>query len=246
MEPEPIPPKSQNRKFVSKEKNGMIILPIVTAVLCGIAFFLMLRDISEHKDLFLLQGDAKPERLLSKGATVYCSILIVITVAASVLFCTIYKENGILMSIKRLALLSLLWPIAYIDYKTYRIPNAFIVLGLGYRLIIFALELILSSQPIWPTVIGELIAAGALFLASVLCALLSKNSIGFGDMKLFVVMGLMLGMDGIWSAVFLTLIVSFFISAYVLITKKKTRKDTIPFGPAIVIGTYLSVCLSGM
>ena len=150
------------------------------------------------------------------------------------------------MSIKRLALLSMLWPIAYIDYKTYRIPNAFIVLGLGYRGIILALELILSSQTVWPTVLGELVAAGALFLASVLCSLITKNAIGFGDVKLFILMGLMLGMDGIWGSVFLSLIVSFFISVYVLITKKKTRKDTIPFGPAIVIGTYLSVCLSGV
>ena len=73
-----------------------------------------------------------------------------------------------------------------------------------------------------------------------------KNGIGFGDMKLFIVMGLMLGLDGIWGAVFLALIVSFLIAAFALITKKKTRKDAIPFGPALVIGTYLSICLSGM
>ena len=224
----------------------MIILPIITAVLCGVAFFLMLRDISEHRELFLTCNDTNSPRLLSRGAVIYSIILVIITVAASVLFCTIYKENGILMSIKRLALLSMLWPIAYIDYKTYRIPNAFIVLGLGYRGIILALELILSSQTVWPTVLGELVAAGALFLASVLCSLITKNAIGFGDVKLFILMGLMLGMDGIWGSVFLSLIVSFFISVYVLITKKKTRKDTIPFGPAIVIGTYLSVCLSGV
>ena len=90
------------------------------------------------------------------------------------------------------------------------------------------------------------IAAGALLLASVLCALCLRNSIGFGDMKLFLVMGLMLSLDGIWGAVFLSLVASFFISGYLIITKKKTRKDAIPFGPAIAIGTYLSVCLSGM
>ena len=88
--------------------------------------------------------------------------------------------------------------------------------------------------------------AAALLLASLLCILVVKNGIGFGDMKLFVVMGLLLGLDGIWGAIFMALIVSFFIALYVLITKKKTRKDAIPFGPALVIGTYLSICLSGM
>jgi prepilin signal peptidase PulO-like enzyme (type II secretory pathway) len=73
-----------------------------------------------------------------------------------------------------------------------------------------------------------------------------RNSIGFGDMKLFLVMGLLLGTRGIWGAVFLSLIVIFFISVFALITKRKSRKDLIPFGPALVIGTYLAVYLTGM
>lgn len=223
------------------------ILPISTAVLCLASFFLMIRDMSDHKELFEEKSEIKENSKLLGGSTiVYCSLMFTITVAASFLFCTIYKDNGILMSVKRLALLSMLWPIAYIDYKTYRIPNAFILFGVICRVIILMLELIFESQFVWMTLLSEVIAAVALLLAAGLCALCIKNSIGFGDMKLFIVMGLMLSLNGIWSAIFLSLIVSFFISAFLLITKKKTRKDAIPFGPAIVIGTYLSVCLSGM
>lgn len=223
------------------------ILPISTAVLCLASFFLMIRDMGDHKELFEEKCEKKENSKLLSGSTiVYCSLMFIITVAASFLFCTIYKDNGILMSVKRLALLSMLWPIAYIDYKTYRIPNAFILFGVICRVIILMLELIFESQFVWMTLLSEVIAAVALLLAAGLCALCIKNSIGFGDMKLFIVMGLMLSLNGIWSAIFLSLIVSFFISAFLLITKKKTRKDAIPFGPAIVIGTYLSVCLSGM
>ena len=223
------------------------ILPISTAVLCIASFFLMLRDMSDHKDMFEAKCESKESsRLLSNSTIVYCSLMFIITVAASFLFCTIYKDNGILMSLKRLALLSLLWPIAFIDYKTFRIPNTFIIFGIVCRVIILAFELIFEGQFVWMTLLSEVIAAVALLLAAGLCALCIKNSIGFGDMKLFIVMGLMLSLSGIWSAIFLSLVVSFFISAFLLITKKKTRKDAIPFGPAIVIGTYLSVCLSGM
>ena len=223
------------------------ILPISTVVLCLASFFLMIRDMSDHKELFEEKNEIKENsKLLSISTIVYCSLMFIITVATSFLFGTIYKDNGILMSVKRLALLSMLWPIAYIDYKTYRIPNAFILFGVICRVIILMLELIFESQFVWMTLLSEVIAAIALLLAAGLCALCIKNSIGFGDMKLFIVMGLMLSLNGIWSAIFLSLIVSFFISAFLLITKKKTRKDAIPFGPAIVIGTYLSVCLSGM
>jgi leader peptidase (prepilin peptidase)/N-methyltransferase len=58
-------------------------------------------------------------------------------------------------------------------------------------------------------------------------------------------MGLMLGLDGIWSAVFASLVVSFLASIVLMITKKKKRGDMIPFAPAIMVGTYLSVFLTG-
>ncbi len=224
----------------------VFIIPICTVMLCVSSFLLMLRDISEHKSLFQSEDDSDlSNKLLTNGAIVYSILMFIITVSASFLFCTIYKDNELLMSIKRLALLSILWPIAYIDYKTYRIPNVFIAFGAICRAVIFVFEL-LFARFAWITLLSEVVAAVALLLAAGLCAICIKNSIGFGDMKLFIIMGLMLSLNGIWSAIFLSLVVSFFISIFLLVTKKKTRKDAIPFGPAIVIGTYLSVCLSGM
>ena len=68
-----------------------IILPISTAVLCVASFFLMLRDMSDHKELFQSDKEIKENaKLLSNSAIVYSSLMFVITVAASFLFCTIY------------------------------------------------------------------------------------------------------------------------------------------------------------
>lgn len=99
---------------------------------------------------------------------------------------------------------------------------------------------------IWRRLLSEGIAAAALLLASMLCRLCAKNSIGYGDMKLFIVMGLMLGLNGIWGAVFASLVLSFLLAVFLLVTKKKSRKDVIPFAPAIVLGTFVSVFLTGM
>lgn len=223
------------------------ILPIATVALCIVGLFLMIRDVRVNKTLFQSEETIQTnEKMFSKATIIYCVSMFVITIGASFLFCTLYKDNGVLMSMKRLALLSMMWPIAYIDLKTYRIPNSFIILGLIYRMIILAFELLFDSQYVWITLLSEVIAAVALLLAAVLCTVCMRNGIGFGDMKLFIVMGLMLGLDGIWGAILLSLIVSFVIVVYLLIAKKKTRKDIIPFGPALAIGTYLSVCLSGM
>lgn len=73
------------------------ILPISTAVLCLASFFLMIRDMSDHKELFEEKSEIKENSKLLSGSTiVYCSLMFTITVAASFLFCTIYKDNGIL------------------------------------------------------------------------------------------------------------------------------------------------------
>ena len=225
-----------------------VLLPIITGIGCILSFLLMLRDADEQK---LSNSEDSAEGIqdkesLSIPAFVYSGICIAITILISIFFPKFYSDNSIWVNIKRMVLLSILWPIAYIDFKTLRIPNLFVVYGLVCRFVIMVFELFVENPYIWTNLLSEVIAVVALLLAAGLCSLIVKNGIGFGDMKLFIVMGLMLGLDGIWGAIFLALIVSFFFAMFVLITKKKTRKDAIPFGPALVIGTYLSICLSGM
>lgn len=205
----------------------------------------MLRDADDQKkkagELSQTTGIGLPT-----SALIYSAVCALLTILIAVFFPKVYPDNSVWVNVKRMVLLSIIWPLAYIDFKTLRIPNLFVIYGLVCRVIILAFEIFLGNEYVWQSLLSEAIAAGALLLAAVLCALIIKNGIGFGDMKLFIVMGFMLGLDGIWGAIFLALVVSFFIAAFVLITKKKTRKDAIPFGPALVIGTYLSICLSGM
>ena len=107
-------------------------------------------------------------------------------------------------------------------------------------------ELIFERQYLLANIISEVVAAAALLIASILCSLCVKNGIGYGDIKLFVVLGLMLGMEGMWNAIMLSLIAAFIIVVVLLITGKKGKKDIIPFAPAITLGTYASIIMTGM
>jgi len=199
--------------------------------------------------LFLLSQDCKKnikDFKISKGFVIYSAVMIVLSIGVSILFAKVYISNEFLFSLKRIALLSVMWPIAYTDVITYRIPNVFIIYGLICRGIILIWEFFVFGLSIWTIVLPELIASVALVVAALLCAFIIKNSVGFGDIKLFVVMGLMQGLDGVWGSIFVSLLISFIVSAVLLISKKKTRKDTIPFGPALVAGTFISICLTGM
>ena len=207
-----------------------LIIILTVMLLSGVGFILLKKSV-EH---------------VSGKMIVYSVIMALIAAVIAIILQKVYSGNSLIFNIKRICLLTVLSPVALTDYVEYKIPNRFILAGIIYRVILIPIELLFDNEYIIQTIISEIIAAGALFLAAVLCRLCIKNSIGAGDVKLFIVMGLFLSLKGIWSAIFMSLIISFFISVYLLISKKKTKKDNIPFGPAIAAGTYLSVFLTGM
>ncbi len=199
------------------------------------------------KDKELNKIDNEGFAAIEKSTLKFYSVIgLLINIAISVLFIFVYRENSVLFSIKRLCMIAILWSVGLIDLKTYRIPNVFILIGLSLRTIILVCELVFERDLVVDTLISEAIAAIAMTLASFLCTLVVKNSIGYGDIKLFIVMGLFLGMSGLWSAVFVSLFVAFIYAVFLLLTKRKGRKEAIPFAPAIAIGTYISVILTGM
>lgn len=203
---------------------------------------LFFAEMQKRRELYPVwrEGKAAP------GVLVYSGLMISLALGLSLFITCFYIENTFLFTLKRVVLLALLWPVAYTDFRTCRIPNLFIAAGLAARGLILAAEVILERDTLPAYLLSEVAAAAVLFLSSTLCNLIVKNSIGAGDRKLFLVMGLLLGLQGTWEAVFLSLIVSFFSAVMLLIMRKKTRKDVIPFGPALAAGTYLSIFLTGM
>jgi Flp pilus assembly protein protease CpaA len=173
-----------------------IVLPVITALSCAASFYLMLRDFDNQKEAAIAAGEENAAAaVFPKSAKIYSAVSIVITVLIAAFFTKMYPNNSPWVNVKRMILLSLLWPIAYIDFKTLRIPNLFVIYGLICRGIILVFEIFLGNTLVWGGLLSEAVAAGALLLASILCALVVRNGIGFGDMKLFVVMGLLLGLD---------------------------------------------------
>lgn len=221
----------------------MLGLMILCSILAnGAAACLLLYEIRKNQEKYESWKEKQPPN----GFYGYSAGMSILAIGLSIFIYCFYWDNTFLFTLKRVILLALFWPVAYTDFKTYRIPNLFIAAGLAARGLVLAAELIFARETLLSTILTEAAASVVLFLVAALCALVVKNSIGGGDMKLFVVMGLFLGLQGTWGAMFLSLIVSFVIALVLLAAKKKSRKDVIPFGPALMIGTYLSIFLTGM
>jgi leader peptidase (prepilin peptidase)/N-methyltransferase len=144
-------------------------------------------------------------------------------------------------------LFTILIPVFLIDLVHMIIPNGLVITGLIggavfylYHLFIKPISLYDSSH--WSTpLIGMVSSSGILFLVALLSFVIYKNDggMGMGDVKIFLPIGLILG----WKLSLLTLFASIMFggitSIVLLILRIKDRKSAIPFGPFIVLATFV-------
>lgn len=172
-------------------------------------------------------------------------LLAPISCAGVVVMLRLFYHAEVMFTLKRLVVVGLLWPVAASDYREYKIPNKLMLLGLILRVCILLPEGILYGPDLLATLMGEGIAAVGAILLCVICMLLARGSMGMGDLKLMAVMALFLGIEGTCYALFFSVFIAFLASVALLISKKKNRKDAIPFAPFILVGTIASFILSG-
>jgi len=213
-------------------------LPLVIVLLSIINLYLRKDEIFKQEKFIDMVKNFIPKNVR------YIVLLIVITLSSLIAYYLTYLYFGsISKAIKLTVLLLLIFPAAFIDYKKQIIPNAIILAGFFMRVLIYIFELIADGQALLEVAKLDFLGcifAGGLFLLS---GIISKNSVGMGDVKLFAVIGIFSGFRGAFGAVFFTLFVSFFFSIFLLVTRKKTRKDYIAFAPLALIGTFIMIVL---
>lgn len=82
------------------------------------------------------------------------------------------------------------------------------------------------------------------FLVFLLVAMINPAGMGGGDIKFAAVLGLMVGFPGILIAIWISAIGGGLIAIGLILTRKKSRKDVMPFGPFMAIGAAV-VLISG-
>ena len=169
----------------------------------------------------------------------------IVSVAAIVLCLNLVYDSSVIAAAKRIVLCSVLWPIALIDFRKHIIPNKILIVLLIIRAIILIPEFALDLQTAKKESISALIACFGTVILLCIMRLAVKNGIGFGDIKLFGVIGLYLGLQGIVTSVFLSFVVSFLVSVFLLASKRKSKKDQLALAPSILVGTILSVVFFG-
>lgn len=172
--------------------------------------------------------------VFNKGKCKYCGSKISVIYPLSeillgLIFLLIYLRFGI--NIEYLLLSMIMFCISIIDYKTYIIPDRFIVMGIINRLLF-----INSINELYLCLTNSLIIVlPILILIFVMNRVLHKESMGLGDIKLFFMLGIYFSYYYNLIAILMSCLIGII---YIAISKKRV----IPYGPAICLA-YLSLIL---
>ncbi|MBU9721912.1 MULTISPECIES: prepilin peptidase [Bacillaceae] len=132
-----------------------------------------------------------------------------------------------------LAFISLLVIISVSDLHMMLIPDKILLFFLGLFIV---MRIFIPLTPWWDSILGAAVGFGLLLLL----AIASKGGMGGGDIKLFGVIGIILGLKGVLMTIFIGSLIGAIVGGVGLLTKKVTRKTPIPFGPFIAIGAITS------
>lgn len=158
----------------------------------------------------------------------------IIELVTGILFVYAYMKIGFhLELITALLLISMLMIIVVTDLSYMVIPNKILLFFLPFFIF---LRILSPLDPWYNAVFGAVIG----FLLIALIIFFSKGGMGAGDMKLFGVLGVVLGLGNVLLTFFIAACLGAIIGSVLMIVKRVNRKQAIPFGPYIVVGALIS------
>ena len=137
--------------------------------------------------------------------------------------------------------------LALVDLAVHRLPDRVVLPALavcGSALLVDAAVL-----GTWPALARALAAGASAVVLSGGARLLAPATLGFGDVKLLALIGLVLGWFG-WGALlaglFLGLLTGALASVVLVATGRAGWRSTVPFGPPLLVGAVLALLAGAM
>ncbi|MFC5603959.1 prepilin peptidase [Sporosarcina koreensis] len=151
-----------------------------------------------------------------------------------ILFAYSYVRFGFSLElIIAILFISLLIIITVSDIAYMIIPDRVI---LPFAIALLILRWVIPTSPWWDSLLGAAVGFSVLYLIAVV----SKGGMGGGDIKLFFVIGLVLGTANTLLTLFLASLIGSVVGIYVLKKTGKGRKTPVAFGPSIAAAAVIT------
>jgi leader peptidase (prepilin peptidase) / N-methyltransferase len=160
----------------------------------------------------------------------------IVELMTGVIYAALYMTYGFsFVFLKYIVLSSFLIVIGMIDFDTTDVYFATTISGIVAGIVFAAVGYFIGygiMQYIW----GALLGGGV-----ITAIILLTRGMGWGDVEICLLCGVFIGFKLTVVTLFFSFIFGGFIGALLIITKKKSRKDYIPFGPYIALGAIVAI-----
>jgi len=136
----------------------------------------------------------------------------------------------------------LLATILVIDLEHGLILNKIVYPATGIALVIVLVKAVFTPEgEIVGDIVNALIGGGVGLVFLFLVALIFRGGMGWGDVKMAGLIGIMVGFPGILTLLLLAIVGGGLVAAMLLALKLKGRKGTMPFGPFLSLATMATL-----
>ncbi|HEX7538204.1 MAG TPA: prepilin peptidase [Dermatophilaceae bacterium] len=131
-----------------------------------------------------------------------------------------------------------------IDLDVHRLPDLIVLPSYPIALVLLLVPTVVTGH--WGYLLRAVLAGLALFVVYFVLALVSPGGggLGFGDVKLAGVLGLLLGWLG-WGPVVVSVMAAFLIGGVLalalLLARRASRSTQIAFGPSMILGAWVAL-----
>ena len=131
-----------------------------------------------------------------------------------------------------------------IDLDVHRLPDLIVLPSYPIAFVLLLVPTVVSGD--WGALLRGVLAGLALFVGYLVLALVSPGGggLGFGDVKLAGVLGLLLGWVG-WGPAVVSVLAAFvlggFIALILLLARRATRSSSMAFGPSMILGAWVAL-----
>jgi leader peptidase (prepilin peptidase)/N-methyltransferase len=164
----------------------------------------------------------------------------VVEFLTGLIYLIIYLVYGLsIQTLIYIILSSALVIIAFIDLNEQIVPD---VISLPGIVIGFIISFFVPYISFLNSVLGVVFGGGIILIIGLAgSAIFKKEAMGGGDVKLAAMIGAFLG----WRYIIISLFLGFFLGALtgiiLILSKIKSREDVVPFGPFIVLGSFITI-----
>ncbi|RZU31477.1 prepilin peptidase [Blastococcus saxobsidens] len=134
-----------------------------------------------------------------------------------------------------------------VDLTAHRLPDRVLLpAAAAFTAALLADAAVLGT---WGALARGALAGGLLYLVAAAAAAVSPAALGYGDVKLLALLGLVLGWFG-WgvliAGLFLGLLLGTVVSVVLVATRRASWRSTVPLGPPLLAGAVLALAVGGV